>query len=250
MRVALYVTCLVDQVWPSVGEAAVRVLRSAGCEVDFDPRATCCGQPAYNTGYHDQARPQARQWIESFEHSGAEWAVLPSGSCAAMVHHYPRLFERGDPWRGRAEAFAERAKELCGFLVDVLGVDDLGARCPARVTWHDACHGLRELGLRDEPRRLLGKVADLELIEMEGADQCCGFGGTFSVKYPELSTAIVDRKCESVAATDADYVVSGDVSCLMQIEGRLRRIGSTTRAVHVAEVLAGMVPARQQETSA
>lgn len=243
MRVALFVTCLVDQVWPSAGTASVKLLRRLGCEVQFDPRATCCGQPAFNTGYRRAAARQARQWIRSFERSGAEHAVLPSGSCAAMVHHFPELFPHEDPWRARAERMAAHSHELCSFVVRQLGVADVGARYPARVTWHDACHGLRDLGIRDEPRRLLGAVRGLELVEMADADACCGFGGTFAVKYPEVSSAIVDRKCAAVTAVASahavDRVVSGDVSCLMQIEGRLRRIGSTVRAVHVAEVLAG-----------
>ncbi|MBK8977995.1 MAG: (Fe-S)-binding protein [Planctomycetes bacterium] len=242
MRVALFVTCLVDQVWPTVGVAAVQVLRRLGCEVTFDPGATCCGQPAYNTGYRGHAARQARQWIASFERSGADWAVLPSGSCAAMVHHFPRLFDAEPAWRERAERLAERSRELCQFVVGVLGRDAIGAHFAARVTWHDACHGLRELGIRDEPRRLLSKVRALELVEMPEADSCCGFGGTFAVKHAELSTAIADRKCEAIAALGVDCVAAADVSCLMQIEGRLRRLGSAVRAVHVAEILAGDAP--------
>jgi L-lactate dehydrogenase complex protein LldE len=239
VRVALFVTCLVDQVWPTVGTATVAVLRRLGCEVRFDPAQTCCGQPAYNTGYLAPARRQAQSWIEIFERSGCERAVLPSGSCGAMVHHFPRLFADDPGWRARAERMAEHSHELCQFLVDVLGVDEVGAVHEGRVTWHDACHGLRELGLRDQPRRLLRRVRGLELVELPDSDACCGFGGTFSVKYPEISVAIADRKCERIAGTGVDAVVSGDVSCLMLIEGRLRRQGSPVRALHIAEILGG-----------
>jgi L-lactate dehydrogenase complex protein LldE len=237
MRVALLVTCLVDQCWPSVGIAAVRLLRRLGCDVSFDPRATCCGQPAFNSGYRDEARRLARVWIEAFERQRADWAVLPSGSCAAMVHHFPSLFE-DRAWRERAEAMASRTRELGSFIARELGIVDVGARLAARVTWHDACHGLRELGIRDEPRALLGAVDRLELVEAETAGECCGFGGTFAVKYHEISTAILDRKLDSIEALGVDAIVSGDVSCLMHIEGRLARRGSRLRTLHLADVLA------------
>ncbi|MBI5852498.1 MAG: (Fe-S)-binding protein [Planctomycetes bacterium] len=239
MRVALFASCLVDQCWPSAGAGALAVLRRLGCEVSFDPRATCCGQPAYNAGHRGPARLQAQQWIASFERSGAEYAVLPSGSCTAMGHQFPRLFAAGDPWRARAEHFAECAHELCGFLVSVLAVDDVGASFHGTITWHDACHGLRELGLREEPRHLLKKVRGARFVELADADACCGFGGTFAVKHPELSVAIVDKKVEAIAASGVDAVVASDASCLMQIEGRLRRVGSPVRVVHVAELLGG-----------
>lgn len=238
MRVALFVTCLVDQVWPAAGHATVAVLRRAGCDVRFDPRQTCCGQPAHNAGYRSHAVRQARSWIRTFEASGCGRAVLPSGSCAAMVRHFPRLFAAEPEWRERAGRMAERTHELCEFLVDVLGVEDVGATHPGRATWHDACHALRDLRIRDQPRLLLRHVGGLELVEMPDSDACCGFGGTFATKHPELSVSIADRKCERIATADVDYVVSGDVSCLMQIEGRLSRIGSRVRGKHVAEVLA------------
>ena len=238
MRVSLFVTCLVDQLWPSIGAGAVAVLRRAGCEVAFDERQTCCGQPAFNSGYRSEARPLARRFIEIFEEAGADAIVSPSGSCTAMVRHFPELFPDDGAWRARARAVAERTHELSSFLVNVLRVEDVGASFRGRVTWHDACHGLRDLRLHGEPRRLLRRVRGVELVELPNADACCGFGGTFSVKYPELSAAIVDEKLEAIARADVRAVVSGDASCLMQIGGRLSRSGSSVRAMHVAELLA------------
>jgi L-lactate dehydrogenase complex protein LldE len=238
MRVALFVTCLVDQLWPSVGVATVQVLRRAGCEVSFDARQTCCGQPAFNTGYRSEAKEVARKTIELLEEQRADAIVLPSGSCTAMTHLWKELFHDEPEWRERSEAVAARTHELAGFLVKVLGKEEFGARFDARVSWHDACHGLRELGLRDEPRRLLQGVAGLELVEAQRCESCCGFGGTFSVKYPEISVAMLDRKLDELHALHVDAVVSGDVSCLMQIGGRLARRGMHTRPLHIAEVLA------------
>ncbi len=238
MRVALFVTCLVDQMWTAVGTSTVEVLRRAGCTVEFDERQTCCGQPAFNTGYREEAREVAQRFIELCETSSADAIVSPSGSCTAMVHHYVELFN-GDPWQVRARALAARTFELSSFLVRVLKVEDLGARFPGRVTWHDACHGLRDLNVHDEPRRLIQKVRDAEFVELENADACCGFGGTFSVKYPEISAAIVDQKIEAIERARVDAVISADASCLMQIGGRLSRLGSKTRVMHLAELLAG-----------
>lgn len=238
MRVALFVTCIVDQVWPSVGTGAVEVLRRVGCEVTFDESQTCCGQPAFNTGYRDPARSLARRFIEVYESNPAEAIVAPSGSCTAMVHHYEDLFEDSPEWRERARAVADRTHELSSFLVNVLGVEDVGASFSGRVTWHDACHALRELGVKNEPRRLLSHVRGAELVELSNAEACCGFGGTFSVKYPELSVAIVDHKVDAIEQAGVDAVVSADASCLMQIGGRLSRRGSSVRAMHLAEVLA------------
>lgn len=238
MRVALFVTCIVDQLWPSVGTSALAVLRRVGCDVTFDERQTCCGQPAFNTGYREPARALARRFIEIYEGNPAEAIVAPSGSCTAMVHHYEDLFEDDAEWRARARAVAERTHELSAFLVNVLKVDDVGAAFPARVTWHDACHALRELGVKSEPRRLLSHVRGAELVEIPNAEACCGFGGTFSVKYPEVSVAIVDHKVDAIEQAGVDAVVSADASCLMQISGRLSRRGSRVRAMHLAEVLA------------
>ena len=238
MKVALFATCLVDQLWPTVGEATVEVLRRAGCEVTFDARQTCCGQPAYNTGYREEARAVGGALVELYDADPADAIVMPSGSCAAMVKHLPELFDEDDPRRARATSVAARTFELATLLVRELGVTDLGARFEGRVTWHDACHGLRELDLKDEPRALLNAVAGLELVEAKGCDTCCGFGGTFSVKHPELSVAMVDWKLQHVEQANVDAVVSGDVSCLMQLGGRLEERGASVRTLHLAEVLA------------
>jgi L-lactate dehydrogenase complex protein LldE len=239
MRVALFITCLVDQMWSSIGASTVAVLRRAGCTVEFDERQTCCGQPAFNTGYASEARRVAVRFIELCEESKAEAIVSPSGSCTAMVHHYEALFPDDEEWRTRARAVAARTFELSSFLVRVLKTEDVGARFAGRVTWHDACHGLRDLKIRDEPRRLISHVREAEFVELENADTCCGFGGTFSVKYPEISTAILEQKIEAIARAQVDAVISGDASCLMQIGGRLSRLGSKVRVMHLAELLAG-----------
>jgi L-lactate dehydrogenase complex protein LldE len=242
MRVALFVTCVVDQMWPAVGTSTVEVLRRVGCTVEFDQRQTCCGQPAFNTGYRVEARKLAERFIAMCEESTADAIVSPSGSCTAMLHHYESLFDgddsREEEWRRRARAIAARTFELSTFLVRVLKIEDVGARWPGRVTWHDACHALRDLKVHSEPRSLLRRVREAELVELENADACCGFGGTFSVKFPEISVAILDQKIEAIERAGVQAVVSGDASCLMQIGGRLSRKGSTVRAMHLAEVLA------------
>ena len=238
MRVSLFVTCLIDQLWPAVGSSAVEVLRRAGCEVVFDARQTCCGQPAFNTGYRNEARRLARRFIEIFEEGNADAIVSPSGSCTAMARHFHELFADDEPWRKRAEAIAARTYEFGSFLVDVLGIDDVGASFKGRVTWHDACHGLRDLGVREEPRRLIRNVRGAEFVELVNADACCGFGGTFSVKYPEISVAILDNKIDAIEKAGVRAVVSADASCLMQIGGRLTRKGSKARVMHLAELLA------------
>ena len=238
MRVSLFITCLIDQLWPAVGASTVEVLRRAGCEVVFDERQTCCGQPAFNTGYRNEARRLARRFIEIFEDGGADYVVSPSGSCTAMAHHFHELFADDEPWRLRAEALAARTHEFGGFLANVLKVEDVGASFNGRVTWHDACHGLRDLGLREEPRRLIRGVRGAEFVELLNADACCGFGGTFSVKYPEISVAILDNKIDAIEKAGVRAVVSGDASCLMQIGGRLTRNNSRVRTMHLAELLA------------
>lgn len=243
MRVALFITCIVDQMWPSIGVSTLEVLRRVGCTVEFDERQTCCGQPAFNTGYTSDARKVAERFIRLCEESEAEAIVSPSGSCTAMVHHYPSLFNNPEDaedheWRRRARAVADRTFELSSFLVRVLKVEDVGARFRGRVTWHDACHALRDLNVRNEPRRLIENVREAEFVELENADSCCGFGGTFSVKYPEISVAILDQKIEAIGKAGVQAVVSGDASCLMQIGGRLSRNGSSVRAMHLGELLA------------
>jgi len=238
MRVSLFVTCLVDQLWSDVGACTVEVLRRAGCEVEFDERQTCCGQPAFNTGYCTEARQLAERFIKIYEESRTETIVSPSGSCTAMVHHFPELFADNKEWRERARVVAARTFELSSFLLRVLGVEDVGARFAGRVTWHDACHGLRDLHVHSEPRRLLRNVRDAEFVELENADACCGFGRTFSVKYPEISVAILDQKIEAIERAGVSAVVAGDASCLMQIGGRLSHTGSQVRVMHLAELLA------------
>lgn len=227
-----------DQICPNVGESTVKVLRRAGCEVTFDERQTCCGQPAFNTGYRKEARKFAERFIEIFEESDAYAIVSPSGSCTAMVKHFHELFPESPGWRNRAETIADKTHEFASFLVNVLKIVDVGATGSGRVTWHDACHGLRDLGLHEEPRRLLKNVKGIEFVEMQNADVCCGFGGTFSIKYPEISAGILDNKIESIENADVSAVASCDASCLMQIGGRLSRLGSKVRPTHIAEILA------------
>ena len=237
MKVSLFVTCLVDQLWSNIGASSVAVLRRAGCDVEFDERQTCCAQPAFNTGYRDEARQVAKRFIEIYEESKAEAIVSPSGSCTAMVHHFPELFSEDPEWRERSKAIAARTHELSSFLIRVLKVDDVGASWNGKLTWHDACHGLRDLNIKTEPRSLIRKVRGAELIELDNAEACCGFGGTFSVKYPEISVAILDQKIEAIERAGVNAVVSGDASCLMQIGGRLSRRGSAVKVMHLAELL-------------
>jgi len=238
IRVGLFVTCLVDLMRPSVGFAAVKLLEDAGCQVVV-PGQTCCGQPAYNSGDRATAKDIARQVIAAFE--GCDYVVAPSGSCAGMLsRHYPELFA-GEPELARkAQAFAARTFELVSFLVDVLKVQAVAARFDGEVAYHDSCSGLRELGIAAQPRKLLGGVVGLRLVELKGADVCCGFGGTFAVKYGEISDAIVAQKTANVMATGAPTLLAGDLGCLMNMAGKLQRQGSAVRVRHVAEVLAGM----------
>lgn len=236
MKVSLLVTCLADTFFPDVGVATVRLLRRLGVEVDFPAAQTCCGQPHFNSGYHDHARDLARHTMQTF--AGDQLVVAPSGSCAAMVKlEYPELFHGDRVWHGRAVQLARRTHELAGFLVNVLGLEDVGARFAGKVTYHMACH-LRGLGTLTEPERLLAHVRDLEYVPLERADECCGFGGSFSVRYPEISGAMVQDKAALVEQSGADAVVATDAGCLMNIAGCLRRRGSKVRVLHLAEVLA------------
>lgn len=238
-RVGLFVTCLVDLYRPSVGFATVALLESAGCEVEVPAAQTCCGQPGYNSGDSETARAIACQVIETFE--PFDYIVVPSGSCAGMLRaHYPGLFETDTPWRARAEELTGRVYELTSFLVDVLGIEMTMSAHPARVTYHDACSGMRELGIRKQPRALLAHVPGLELAELSEPEVCCGFGGTFCVKYPEISGRMVSNKIADIAATQADTVLAGDLGCLLNIAGRLRRERIPIKVRHIAEVLAGM----------
>jgi len=239
VRVALLVTCLVDLFRPSIGLAAVKLLEEAGCNVAVPRAQTCCGQPAYNSGDKDDAKAIARQVIEAF--AGYDYVVAPSGSCAGMVKvHYPELFSDEPAMLARAEELAARTWELMSFLVDVRGVKSVPAGFAQSVTYHDSCSGLRELGVKGQPRQLLASVDGLVLKELPGAEICCGFGGTFAVKYPEISGKMANDKIADIAATGADCVLAGDLGCLLQIAGRLSRAGSTVEARHVAEVLSGM----------
>jgi L-lactate dehydrogenase complex protein LldE len=235
VEVQLLVTCLADQLAPQVGEATVRILEKLGHRVRFPEAQTCCGQPAFNDGFPGDAALLAARTVEIF--AAPLPVIVPSGSCATMVRHfYPGLLASG-PRRAAAEALAARTFELSEFLVRVLRVTDVGARWAGRVTYHDSCHLLRELGIRDEPRRLLDAVDDLEVVEMDYAEHCCGFGGAFAVKFPEVSAAILDAKLERIIATGADAVVANDTGCLMQLAGGLRRRGSLIRTLHLAEIL-------------
>ena len=235
MKVSLMVTCLGDALFPDVGMATVRLLRRLGVVVDFPEAQTCCGQPHFNSGYHDDARDLARHTIRAFANS--EHVVAPSGSCAAMVKlEYPELFHNDPTWRRRALDLAARTHELSDFLTNVLQVDDVNARFDGRVTYHMACH-LRGLGLLTEPERLLRKVRGLELVPLERADECCGFGGSFSVRYPGISAAMVRDKADFIEKAGVTVVVATDAGCLMNIGGCLRRRGSAVRALHLAEVL-------------
>lgn len=238
-RVGLLVTCLVDLIRPSVGFAAVKLLEQAGCVVEV-PQQSCCGQPAFNSGDRASARAIAEQVIAAFEH--CDCIVAPSGSCAGQVRvHYPELFA-GDPnWQPRADAFAAKTYELTQFLVDVLGVTSTDARFEGAATYHDSCSSLRECGVREEPRRLLGSVGGLMLKELPDGETCCGFGGTFCVKYPDISNVMVGKKAANVVATRADLLLGGDLGCLMNIAGKLARDGRTVAVRHVAEVLAGQL---------
>jgi L-lactate dehydrogenase complex protein LldE len=238
-RVALFVTCLVDLFRPSVGFAAVKLLEDAGCTVDVPAAQSCCGQPAYNSGDRADAKAIARQVIAAF--AGYDYVVVPSGSCGGMIKtHYPALFADEPDMAAQAQALAARTYELVSFLADVLKHDHLVARYAGTVTYHDACSGLRELGIKDQPRRLLQSVAGLTLKEMATPEVCCGFGGTFAVKYPEISDKMVSDKAADIAATGADTLLCGDMGCLLNMAGKLARLGQPIAVRHVAEVLADM----------
>lgn len=238
-RVALFVTCLVDMFRPSIGFATIKLLENAGCTVEVPAAQTCCGQPAWNSGDRESAKAVARQVIAAFD--GFDAVVAPSGSCAAtIVKDYPQMLADDPAWKARAEALAARTHEVVSFLVDVLGIERVEAACVGTATYHDSCSGLRSLGVRDQPRALLGTVEGLSLSEMKDSDVCCGFGGTFCVKYPDISNKMVGNKIDSAVATGADLLLAGDLGCLMNMAGKASRDGRTLRARHVVEVLAGM----------
>jgi L-lactate dehydrogenase complex protein LldE len=238
-KVGLFVTCLVDLFRPTVGFAAVKLIEQAGCDVDVPRAQTCCGQPAYNSGDRGDAAAIARQVIAAF--APFDYVVAPSGSCAGMIkQHYPLLLADDREWGPRAEALSAKTFELISFLVDVRGMAEVDAVFEGTVTYHDSCSGLRELGVREQPRRLLRTVAGLTLNELKDAHVCCGFGGTFSIKYPDISNAILEEKTEAIAAAGAATLLAGDLGCLMNMAGKLQRQGLPVHVRHVAEVLAGM----------
>ena len=239
MRVGLFVTCLVDLLRPRIGFAALRLLEAAGCEVVVPMAQTCCGQPAYNAGDRRAARLLAEKLIAEFE--GCDYLVAPSGSCTGMIRtHYPELFADDPAWLERAAALGARTYELSDFLVTVAKLDKLPGDFTGTVTYHDSCSGLRELGVKAQPRALLAKLPGVTLTEMNGAEECCGFGGTFAVKFGDISARLAEKKCENVRASEADAVVLGDLGCMLSIEGKLRRLGDeATRVLHIAEILAG-----------
>jgi L-lactate dehydrogenase complex protein LldE len=237
-RVGLFVTCLVDLMRPVIGFAAIKLLEGAGCSVDVPTGQTCCGQPAYNSGDKRDAAQLARQTILAF--SGYDYVVTPSGSCAGMLKiHYPQLLEADPEWSIKAKAFAERVHELVSFLVDVRGLKSVAATFDGRVTYHDSCSGLRELGIKEQPRQLLRSVKGLELVEMADSEVCCGFGGTFSIKYPDISNAMLEKKIANAAAVEPALLLAGDLGCLLNMAGKLKREGRAIAVRHVAEVLAG-----------
>ena len=236
--VTLFIQCLVDGIYPEVAQAMVRIFRHLGMELACPTQQTCCGQPAFNAGYRREARVAAQHFIRLFE--SAQTIVCPSGSCVTMVrHHYPELFDDDAAWHERAVQVGARTYELTQYLVDILGVEDLGARYNGTVTYHDSCHLLRYLRVKEQPRRLLRKVAGLDFIEMHDSDRCCGFGGTFAFKYEDISAAMAADKAHNIIASGADTVVGCDMGCLMNIQGTLSRMGSPVKALHIAQILAG-----------
>lgn len=240
MRVGLFVTCLVDLMRPSIGMAALKLLESAGCEVVVPRTQTCCGQPGYNSGDRAAALALARKVLAEFE--DCDYVVAPSGSCAGMIRtHYPDLFADQPDEPARVKRLCDKTYELTDFLLNVARLERVPGNFSGVITYHDSCSGLREMGVKAQPRALLARVAGLQLREMNEAETCCGFGGTFSVKFGEISTRLADDKCGHALATGADAIVLGDLGCMLNIEGRLRRRGDTkTKVLHVAEVLAGL----------
>jgi len=235
--VQLFITCLIDTLYPDVGEAVVRILNRAGVRVSFPAEQTCCGQPAFNTGLREQARPLAIHTIEVFEKTSGP-VIIPSGSCAGMIKYgYLELFEHDSDWYPRAKQFSERIYEFSEFLVDYLGVVDLNAYYPEKITYHSSCHLLRELGIDRQPRALLNAVKGAEFVELPHSDECCGFGGVFSAEYPEISSAMLKRKIDNIDKSGASIVVSCDAGCITNINGGLHRMGKNQRVVHIAEIL-------------
>lgn len=241
-RIGLFATCLVDLMRPVVGFATVKLLEDAGCTVEVPPSQTCCGQPAYNSGDVPDTADIARNVIETFE--GFDYVVVPSGSCGGMIkHHYPEIFADDPAWRPRAQALAEKTWELLSFLTDVMQVTTTQTSFDGTVTYHDSCSGLREMGIKEQPRALLNAVDGLSISEGNETETCCGFGGLFCIKYPDVSEKMVDAKVDDIVATGAGTLLAGDLGCLMNMAGRIQRRGLDIQVRHTAEVLAGMTAA-------
>ncbi|MGG4220235.1 (Fe-S)-binding protein [Paenibacillus jamilae] len=235
MKVSLFITCLSDAIYPKVGEAMARLLARYGVELEFPKVQTCCGQPSYNSGYWDEARAAAKTILKAFNDS--DFVVAPSGSCTYMIHHYPELFKDEPEWLDSARRLEQKTYEFTQFMVQVLGVTDVGASFPHTVTYHPSCHGTRLLGVKEEPMKLLGSVKDLQLVPLPFAEDCCGFGGTFAVKMPDISGAMVTEKVDHIRETEAEVLVGLDMACLMNIAGNLRYRKEPVRVMHLAELL-------------
>lgn len=236
MNVQLFIPCFIDQLYPSVAFNMVKVLEKVGCTVQYNTNQTCCGQPAYNAGFRAEAREVCTKFVKDF--SGADYVVAPSASCTGFVrNYYPQLFDNSS-MHNEVKNLGERTYELSDFLINVLGVDDLGARLDGKATYHDSCAALRECKIKQEPRRLLQKVRGLELVEMNDVETCCGFGGTFAVKFEPISIAMADQKITNAGATEAQYLISTDMSCLMHLDGYIQHKGANLKVLHLAEVLA------------
>lgn len=236
--IQLFITCIMDTLYPQIGRDIVSVLERCGVRVELPAGQTCCGQPAFNAGMRNQARPVAMHTLDLFDNTHGP-VVIPSGSCAAMIRHgYPELFAGEPHWLAKARSLAERTYEFTEFLVDYLGISDVGARYPGRITYHSSCHLLRDLGIDRQPRLLLSRVRQAEVVELPFTDECCGFGGVFSVEHPEISTAMLMRKIENLETSQAPVLVSCDAGCITNINGGLARMGKNLKAVYIAEVLA------------
>ncbi|CEE00996.1 MULTISPECIES: (Fe-S)-binding protein [Bacillaceae] len=235
MKVSLFITCISDIMFPNVGKNTVEILERLGCEVDFPTLQTCCGQPAYNSGYLEEAKGSMKQMIRAFK--DAEYVVGPSGSCVGMIREYPHVFKGDSEWEKPAQELAAKTFELTQFIVDVLGVKDVGSTFKGKVTYHPSCHMTRILGVKDAPKILLQNVKGIEFVELPSGEDCCGFGGTFSVKKPEISAEMVKEKSRHVTETGAEYLVGGDMGCLMNIGGRMQREGKNVKVIHISEIL-------------
>lgn len=236
MNVSLFITCVSDMMFPKVGQSVVHLLRKYGCSVDFPEDQVCCGQPAYNSGYHSDAKKAAKQLIRSFEHS--QYVVTPSGSCASMIrHYYPYLFATDEEWRDKAQDLVDKTYEFSEFMIKILGVNEIQAHFEGTATYHHSCHMMRGLGVNQEPLKLLNQIKGLQVTDLPYNQDCCGFGGTFATKMKEISEQMVDEKVEHILSTGATILVGSDMACMMNISGRMRRLGHTIQVYHVAELV-------------